>query len=584
MRLRRRDFAEVRDNLLTSITGGISAEPHPFPPPGVAQGPYRYSLLRAPAQEIVSVYGSRNGSTHLFRKGVDYDLSGDGRSLEWPAGAGTEVPDPGTLFHVNYHPRGAASTLTDVYTGSVVRTLSESIALETARLYAQLEAVYQAGFIETATGRSLENLVALLGIERIGGGRAAGELVFQRSPGSRGVVNIPAGTHVITFDGEIEYETIADVRMSPDQNSVRVVARDLELNEPVEAGALAVLPIPIAGVASVSNPAPTAITTRDETDEELRTRARSFLHGSERATLGALETALRRQGVTADIVEVHADPGGPDEPVDRIEVTPHYQGPDPELEQRIRTAILQVRPAGVVVKLMGAVAPTAVALDLRLLTRDGLLEQDRRSAQRTVAGLLEDALGRLPSDEDASINKLVGKILTLPEIEDVTFVAASIPDGEGGVLDVLDRDGGRLSLASFPTRLGDLRITDPGLPSRVRALIDYPAGGPPPIAAEVSRLLGERLAALNQEHESASSGGGTGLELGYGELLAATPLPGVDNSGGGDPTSGPYGVSFSVARETGEARILSALGEGYALAPFERLSLDGVEVTEASPA
>ena len=106
MKPRRRDFPEVRDNLLTSITGGVAAEPYPFPPPGVDQGPFRYSLSRAPAAEVVSVYGNRNGQTHLFRKGVDYTLSEDGRTLQWPAGAGAEVPDEGTVFSVNYHPRG----------------------------------------------------------------------------------------------------------------------------------------------------------------------------------------------------------------------------------------------------------------------------------------------------------------------------------------------------------------------------------------------------------------------------------------------------------------------------------------------
>lgn len=584
MRLRRRDFPEVRDNLLTSVTGGIAAEAHPFPPPGVDEGPYSYSLLRAPASEIVSVYGSLNGATHLFRKDVDFALSANGQALEWPGGAGTAVPDEGSVFHVNYHPVGAASTLTDIYTGSVVRTVSESVALEMARLYAQLEAIYNAAFIDTSTGRSLDNLVALLGIERIGGGRAAGELVFERSPGSKGSVSIPAGTRVITPDGDIEYETITDVTMNPDQTSVRVVARDLEQNEPVDGGILTVLPVPIAGVGSVTNPAPTAITTRDETDPGLRTRAKNILHGSERATLGALETALRRQGVTADIVEVKSGTGV-DCPVDHIEITPHYEGPDPELEQRIETAVREVRPAGIVVKLLGPVAPTPVELDLRLATGQDLLEQDRRAAQANVEEILEDFLGRLGTGEDASINKIVGSIMALAEVEDVTFVAASIPDGGGSQTDVLDRTAGLLRVASFPTKLGDLRITDPRLPTRVRALIDRPTPETPPIVTDVERAVGDLLATLSTNHELASTAGDPPLTVTYDELLRATPLPGVDNSDTSvTPTEGPYTVRFTVARETGEAIVLSAAGDDYELAPFERVAMDGAEVTEVEGA
>lgn len=54
------------------------------------------------------------------------------------------------------------------------------------------------------------------------------------------------------------------------------------------------LAVPIAGVAAVTNPAPTSLSARDETDAELRTRAKNFLHGSERATLGALRQAIIR--------------------------------------------------------------------------------------------------------------------------------------------------------------------------------------------------------------------------------------------------------------------------------------------------
>ena len=106
-----------------------------------------------------------------FREGVDYELRPDGQTLRWLSGA--TLPDEGSIVHVNYLREDVPPTLTDLQVGSVLRTLAESVALEIARLYAQLDAVYDAAFIDTATGSALDQVVALLGIARIRGNRAS---------------------------------------------------------------------------------------------------------------------------------------------------------------------------------------------------------------------------------------------------------------------------------------------------------------------------------------------------------------------------------------------------------------------------
>jgi hypothetical protein len=570
--VRRRQFQEVRDNLLTAITGGVAAEAHPFPPPGRGQGPFRYSLLKPPVAEITSVYGTRNRESHLFRAGIDYQLI-DAQTLAWPAGKGAETPDVGTVFEVNYRPRAAGAVVTDIYTGSVVRTTAESIALEIARLYAQLQAVYDAGFIDTATGRSLENLVRVLDLERVEGGRAAGEVVFERSAGSTGSVSIPAGTRIMTADGKIEYETVAAVALSESQSSVRVVARDIEPNEAVAAGALSVLPVPIAGIGAVSNPAPTAISTADESDEELRTRAKSFLHGSERGTLGAIRQALLRQGVQAEVTEILS---GDD--IDRVEVTPHVEAMTDELEQRLRSAIERVRPAGVVVRLVGALAPKSVDLALRFVTADGLLEEDRRALQRNVQAQLSDYLAGLPATEPASINRIVGLVLGNAGVQDVTLLAASLhdtaADGTALTVDVLDREGGRLDIGAaaarpggFPKKLGDLKITDPGLPTHLDVVVTVPAGEAPPPEETIRGGLTGLLASVNNAN-AAEPAAGTTPAVSFDQLSAATPLP-----------AGPsYGLEYVLTTETGVSEVLDSTGQSYTLTPFERLSLRSVEI------
>jgi hypothetical protein len=131
MSFRRRTYPEVLENLLTSITGGVASESQPFPPPGQTAAPYTLALQQPPAADVVSVWGARDGQPHEFRKGADYVLSEDGRTLVIPE-KGAELPDPASLLYVNYVPAAAQPELTDLHVGSVVRTLAETTRPSTA--------------------------------------------------------------------------------------------------------------------------------------------------------------------------------------------------------------------------------------------------------------------------------------------------------------------------------------------------------------------------------------------------------------------------------------------------------------------
>jgi baseplate J-like protein len=589
MTVRRKQFPEVLDRLLTTLVGGVAAEEHPFPPPGSTTPPFRQLLERPPAVDVVAVYGARNGESHLFRKDVDYTLRPDGGSIEWPA-EGAEYPDAGTLVEISYAVRAPGAPLTDLHVGSVARTLAESIAVEIAGLYAQLQAVYDAAFVDTATGSSLDNVVALLGIERVRGGRPAGEVEFTRAPGSPGTIAIPAGTRVMTADGNVEYETTETVSLAQGQGTIRVVARDLEANDFLAAGSLTVLPVPIAGITGVTNPAPTALSAQDETDAELRTRAKSFLHGSERATLGALKEAVARQQITADVTEV-VDADG--RRVGRIEITPHVELLAPELQQRLLTAIEDARPAGVHVTLQGAVAPKKVDLELRLTTVTGLLEQDLRAAQRAARDAIGDYFARLPAREAGSVTKLVGLVLGVTGIEDVRIVSATV-DGD----DVLDAANGVLAIDGFPTVLGELQIADPSLPTLVTVLVTYPKSDPPsqpPDRAAIQAALTATITYLNGLNASEPTGVDPRRTISYGKLLRVTPLPGkagetlesFDTAASppalpDETSTGAYRAQFVFALGSGLSRILAVSSDQYELTPFERLALAAVEVQEQS--
>ncbi len=589
MSFRRRSYPEVLENLLTTVSGGVAAESQPFPPEGASTAPFRMPLVQTQPRDVIAVYGIRNGASHRFRKGTDFVL--DANSIVWPDGA--ELPDAGTLVQVNYFGAPRPGPVTDINTGSVVRTLLETVAVEMAGLYAQMEAVYESAFIDTAAGRSLDNVVALLGIERVRSGRATTQIEFTRAPGTVGEITIPAGTRVIDEAGEVEYATTEDATLPPEQKTVRAFARDLEANDPVAADTLIVLPVPIAGIVKITNPGPALIGTRDETDDELRARAKSFLHGSERATLGALRQAIARQGggITADIVEDPVEPGF-------VTITPHAESLPPTLQQRLAAAVLEARPAGVKVNITGPQAPQKVNLELRLTTLNTLLEQDLRAAHEAVKTKVSDYFAKLAIDEPASVNKLVGLALSVPGVEDVRILSAALANGNS----VINREAGLIDVVDAGTRmpkvLGALRVADPNLATSVLVNVTYPDGEAPPDAAQITGAIEEALAYVNGQNASEPDASILGdvarRTISYGKLLLVTPLPGhfpgdLDThddavAAGGAPllldAAGilPYRVSYVFTQAAGVAARLTQSSHNYQLTPFERLTLGGVQV------
>ncbi|AVO36354.1 baseplate J/gp47 family protein [Pukyongiella litopenaei] len=575
MSFRRRDYPEVLETMLTGLAGGTSAEAHPFPPPGDG---IRTLLEAPPARRLVSVHGARNGLSHRFRAGTDVELSADGTALIWKDAG--DKPDAGTLFEVNYLRRDTAVQLTDFEVGSVTRTLVESIARETARVHAEMEGVYRAGFLDTATGRALDNVVALLGVTRVPGGRARTELRFQRDAGATGAITIPQGTRVIDADVTVEYETVEPVTMTPAQRRVSVEARDVEPgNSPVGADVLIVLPVPIAGVASVTNPAPAARGGAPETDTELRARARAFLQGSERGTLGALRAALARQGLQGEIEEPADRPGV-------VVVRPVAEAMSPERHAQLARALDEARPAGIVLELAGTEVPVGVDLSLQVTTRAGLAEPDRRAAHEAVRGAVADYFAALPVKDNASINRIVGAVLAVEGVEDISLLSADLLLSSGAE-NRLDAAGGVIDLAGVATALSDVSISDPLLPTRMDFAVSFSAAEPAPDANQITAALDVAVSHLTDR----AAAGGTEAErsLSFGKLLHVLPAPLGDgatlaafDAASPQPAlptdAGAYAVSLFLQQANGLTRVLSADGDTYLLDAGERLTLGAVSV------
>lgn len=575
MSFRRRDYPEVLETMLTSLAGGVAAEAHPYPPPGGEAPAPRMVLEAPPARLLVSVHGARNGLSYRFKPGEDFELSASGTEVVWKPGAAR--PDAGTLVEVNYLRRDDPAQLTDFEVGGVARTLVEATAHEAARVHAELEGVYNAAFLETASGRALDHVVALVGVERVPAGRARATLRFNRDPAAAGAITIAAGTRVIDPDVEVEYETVEVVTMSPAQTRVAVEAQDVEPgNPPVAADLLTILPVPIAGIASVTNPAPARRADNAESDAELRTRARSFLQGSERGTIGALKAALARQGIKGEVTEPADRPGV-------VVIRPVTEALTPERREQLLKAIDDARPAGVRVELATAAAPVGLSLSMLIATGAGLDDKARRAAHEAVREAVAGFFAALPIREDARINRLVGDVLAVAGIEDVTLLSARLLL-EGGTEERLDTATGVIALAGIAVALAELSLADPGLPTRADLSVRFPAAEAAPDQNAVTAALEAAFAQLTAAAEGGAPDAGT---LSFGTLLLVLPPPIGAGMTLAAAEAGPvplpagsdnYQVALFIAQANGLTRVLAAPGDSYRLAPRERLALQSVTI------
>lgn len=293
-------YAQFVSDLVMGMTGGMVRRTFAF---AGEPGPYDLAPPGPILPSSVQVFGQRAATFTSFRRDVDYTLDAQA-ALAWKARAdGTPAadanwPDRGTPFYVNYDHASAGgrdALLTDRNPGSVLRVLAESFAREFAVVSKQLEAVYQAGFVTTASGRDLDQLAALVGVTRRDQTFAFGAVVFSRATPAQADVFVPAGTRVSTSDApSVVFETAERATLQRGGLSVEVTIRAVGSGRRgvVAAHAIDAIHRPILGIDAVTNPQGTQLSGDDETDGELRGRIQRALPVAGRATTGALVGAI----------------------------------------------------------------------------------------------------------------------------------------------------------------------------------------------------------------------------------------------------------------------------------------------------
>ena len=326
--------------------------------------------------------------------------------------------------------------LSDFQEGSVVRSLLESFSAELAILYEQMDAVYQSGFVDTASGPDLDRVVAVLGLVRNEPDFATGTVTFSRDPGSNVDVTIPIGTLVTTEEkpdqdpAKKSYLTTEVATMTAGQTSmdVRIQADAAGRQMTSEANTVIVMPRPVPGIKSVTNPNPVRFLGRDrETDDELRRRAKQVLLASGRASTTSIENALlgmpgvRDVHVTESFPDEGQLPSG-DKQYGKIQV--YVDGLTNENSAVIRARVDEVRASGVYAVLKPAVAKNLEAV-IQIDVNPKISGDERAKLEESVRDAVINLVDSLGMGAPLLFSQLSAAILKVNGVNDVTQFAMS---------------------------------------------------------------------------------------------------------------------------------------------------------------
>lgn len=432
-----RQYDEIVRDLLTTLTGGTVRESFIMPladtpillnnrpvrrishlegmvaasaAPDAPEIRYRFT----PADfELISTSGDQNNQDAIrFRE--------DGRR-----------PIPGTSVIVNYYPvQTQPVPLTDLNTGSVTRTILETIAREMAMVYLDLDFVYKSGYLDTAEGGSLDRVVALVGVTRLPAGNPVARVKFTRRPNTAGRITVPTGTPVATAAGD-RYLTSEPLTLEPGEISREVNAvGESTATAVAAAGELDRLEVVIAGIAEdeTTNPQPARRLSTPETDDELRRRARAALSGVVRGTNDALKYGLIAVPGVKDVV-ITEFPNGVAGEI-RIEIA--YDDDSADVRAEVDRRIEELRPAGI--RALPPVDAARVAIDVQValvLAGTGLPSAELTALESSIETTLREHLRGVSPGGKVRRAQLTSLILRDPRVVDATVTL--IPQGQTGV-------------------------------------------------------------------------------------------------------------------------------------------------------
>lgn len=312
----------------------------------------------------------------------------------------------------------SSAVLSDFEPGSVTRTLTEAFAYELGLLYEKMRLVYLSAYVDTAEGTHLDNVVAVLGVQRGLPDFAEGKIMFTRDPGNTDIL-VPAATIVATEETPDQpkknYQTLEPLLITKDQIQAEVRIQAVERGEQqnTESETIVVLPRPIPGIKAVNNPLEVKLAGKKrETDDELRRRAKNTLLSAGKATSFAIESALIQLPKVRNVkvVEKFEDPdnyGVIDVYIDHPEFT---KNEDPVYND-FENTINQVRAAGILPRIWPSPLTRINATFKIKATQSNLSEQEIASLENKTVQALQRYIDSIPINEALSISKMVKALL-----------------------------------------------------------------------------------------------------------------------------------------------------------------------------
>jgi hypothetical protein len=458
-----RPYLEIVDDLLTAIVGGIVNEPIIF---DVKADAYP---LSQPARDLRGITGTidqegePNGVHHTFLKEVDFVFNQDRSLVVWQDGG--QKPKDETRFYVDYFIPNSRSPLTDINVGSVTRTLSEAIGREIATVYQQINLAYLSGFIDTAQGRSLDFVVSILGVTRKTKEFAVGQATFFRDPAIEGNITIPQASELSTTKGEVIFETTEPRTLQRGQARIDAPIRAGDKFKgdagKVESGKITNISQVIAGISRVTNFEPTILAAEDESDDDLRLRAKAAIHGLGKATILALTKAVfDSRGTLKEI----ADPNT------RVKQTPPGMvtmlvETEPARFPSVVAAVNDTRAAGVQVTIVARFVFVKPRIIAKIPT--GTTAAGKAKFAAEIITVLQQSFEKLGAEKPAPGKDLISAIKSVKGVSDPKIVDVRTSRADVG------KPGTNALVDALVARLANVNPSDPNaLRSAVEEVVD----------------------------------------------------------------------------------------------------------------
>lgn len=423
-----RPYTEIVDDVLVALVGGVVNEELIF---DIRETAYP---LAEPARDVRGITGevivpSPEGDRRdhrSFQPNVDWTFDRGQNAVVWLERG--QKPADRSVFYADYfRAEVRESPLTDLNVGSVTRTLGEAISRELALLYRQVNLAYRSGFIDLAEGTALDFVVAILGIQRKRGDFAQGLESFFRTSTSRGNITIPQGTKLTATDGVV-FETISERTLQRGQVRVDVPVRAAEAFRG-PAGQVAAHTVnstifPIEGIDHIDNLDPMVLGGPDESDEDLRKRAKAALRGLGQCTVDALLLAAREgRAKNAEVLDPMVPPDEPGIDNSAKRTAPGRVVMIVEVEPaRYDTVVGEVngrRAAGVHVQFVARFVFIRPRMAIRL--RRVLTPAGAEQLKRDVIRALTDLVAGLGSGKPVLGPSLLDAVKALDDVQDATI-------------------------------------------------------------------------------------------------------------------------------------------------------------------